>query len=130
MRVFLQPSQCSCDKCSAGCKASPCWPTPEQGARLREAQPDKTVVDATCVGPDGKRIHVIRPAANGEKAGSISSVDPFPGQCVFYVDGGCELHHTGLKPMEGRLWSHTLTRQQSVDLRLHFARLWHGAGNG
>lgn len=115
-------TNCECRACKLACEKHPCWPTPEQGERLREAHPDKVVVDtSTWLG--SKPVRIVRPAAVGEIAGQEYRMAA-SGRCVFFEGGRCALHYTDLKPLEGRLWSHELTRKQSRTLHSQIASMW------
>lgn len=49
------------------------------------------------------------------------------GRCTFFRDGLCGLHSTGLKPTEGRLSYHTITKENlkfSKSLSWNVAREW------
>jgi hypothetical protein len=68
------------------------------------------VWDKSCV-HDGIPIPVLRPIAKED------------GACVFYENGKCELHYSG-KPLEGRLYNHSMNASQSAELRVRIAQLW------
>ncbi len=121
----FKPTKCSCASCRAACQHAPCWPTPEEAARLQAAHPGKVAYERT-YWYAGRPVAVLRPAAVGERAGETSS-KPYPGRCVFYTgEGKCELHYTDLKPLEGRCTSHEMNAAQRDELRRHIGRMWNG----
>lgn len=94
-----RPVECSCRQCRSQCRV-PCLGTPDDILRLiRAGHAGKLRLTLWCVG-----------LALGELPAPIPMVQP--GQtdagCVFFRDGLCELHHSGLKPTEGKLSCHDI----------------------
>jgi hypothetical protein len=93
------------------CATRPCLPTPAEAQRL----PRTMQVDFGCV-------TVTSPAMVGREGQTVSGYDT--GRCVHFIDGLCELHAQGLKPMEGRLAHHLIPWQLP---REHVLSLWAGS---
>lgn len=97
-----QPVECRCSLCKRQCR-TPCLGTPEDILRLLKA---------------GYRERL---ALTEWAAGMLCGKVPYPipmvqarqnaDGCVFFQDGLCELHAIGLKPTEGRLSHHTITKE-------------------
>lgn len=102
-----QPSHsCNCEGCQAMCKRCPCLGTPDDIKALI----------------DNGYIHqlVLTKWSAGYQMG-IPAIDMVQLQfddngCVLFKDGLCTIHHTGLKPTEGKLASHAtykVTREKA-----------------
>lgn len=89
-------SECACERCKSMCK-TPCIGTPDDILNLIEAgYSDK--LSATLwatgmvLGTHKEPVQIIAPKMNKST-----------GLCAFNVNGLCELHDKGLKPLEGKL---------------------------
>lgn len=114
-----KPSACKCEACRNQCR-TPCLGTPEDILRLIKADyRDKLAVSFWCVGMLlGRMRHPIV---------MVQIVTTEEGWCVFYHDGLCELHNKGLKPTEGRLSHHSITKENysfSKSLAYNVAKEW------
>ena len=113
-----EPVECGCALCRQQCR-TPCLGTPEDILRLIHAgYKERLVPTLWCVGMILGRLAypVYMVQARGEKDG-----------CVFFHDGLCELHGTGMKPTEGRLSYHTITGENlefGRSLSWNVAREW------
>lgn len=104
-----KPIECKCRECKKQC-ATPCLGTPEDILRLlRAGYRDRLAPTEWCVGMMFGRIPY-----------AISMVQAIQTQdgCTFFHNGLCELHTLGLKPTEGRLSYHTITKEN-----VNFSRL-------
>lgn len=98
-----KPSACKCEACRNQCR-TPCLGTPDDILRLIKAgYRDELSVSYWLVGVVlGRMEHpivMVQPVKTGE------------GWCIFYHQGLCGLHDKGLKPTEGRLSHHSITKE-------------------
>lgn len=96
MRLKFKASECSCSVCADMCK-NPCVPTPEEAQKLIQIGHRDNLVIWTSYGD--VYTDVVRPKytnTNNERA------------CVYFdrITRKCNLHDSGLKPLEGRLARH------------------------
>lgn len=97
-----KPIQCKCQKCKAQCK-TPCLGTPDDILRLiRFGYKDKLAPTAWCVGLALGKITFPVPMVQAIQTSS---------GCIFFKDGLCELHESGLKPTEGKLSHHSIKHE-------------------
>lgn len=98
---------CSCPECTYMCKR-PCWPTvSEARALIRAGYGPRLMLDAQCH-ENGTNTWVLCPANKGHE-GRIRPWYPVTYEGCTFLDGGkCELHNTGLKPLEGRAARHDI----------------------
>ena len=115
----MKPVTCSCPKCRAMCAASTCLPTPEQARQLIRLGYAPRL--ATYSFPESE-VRFVGPAPAG-KEGARDLPDTLQGRCAFHVDGLCELHAPGLKPLEGTLAHHD---RHWLPIRMHMAAHWRG----
>lgn len=113
------PSTCRCEACRNQCR-TPCLGTPDDILRLIEAgHRDKLAVTFWCVGMVlGRLAYPIV---------MVQAITTEEGWCVFHHDGLCELHNDGLKPTEGRLSHHSITKENytfSKGLAYNVAKEW------
>lgn len=112
------PVACDCDHCRMQCM-TPCLGTPQDIWRLIEnGYEDRLRLTLWYVGVLAGRISF-----------PILMVQPHQTRqgCVFWKDGVCELHNTGLKPTEGRLSHHVITEENfcfEKSLSWNVAREW------
>lgn len=115
-----KPSVCDCKWCRDSCKNRPCWPTPEEALKIIDAGYTKYLMCDFWDDPEGD-TYIIGPAFKGCE-GRIPSWSKFTGCCALLSDDGlCKLHSKDLKPLEGRLVSHT---NSNKDVHKLIASLW------
>jgi hypothetical protein len=114
-----KPVSCKCRLCKEQCR-TPCLGTPEDILSLIEAgHGDKLYLTEWCVGIFvGKLYYSIR---------MVQALQTADG-CVFRMeDGLCLLHDSGLKPTEGKLSHHSITKENfkfSRGLAYNVAQEW------
>lgn len=114
-----KPTACKCAICKEQCR-TPCLGTPEDILRLIKAgYGNRLKLTQWCVGMlVGKIPYPIT---------MIQAQLEDNGYCTFFHDGLCELHDLGLKPTEGKLSSHILSKdnfQFSKSLSWNVAKEW------
>lgn len=120
-----KPIECKCQKCKQQCK-TPCLGTPEDILRLINAgYKERLAITHWWVGISRGKLNfpVIMIQARQEENGN----------CTFYHDGLCELHDLGLKPTEGRLSHHSITKENfkfGKSLSWNVAKEWMDMRNG
>ncbi len=109
--------ECACKNCQDMCRQSPCFPTPEEVEKLMDAGHADRLALTIWIDPIDmitrgqiQQFHLIAP-------------ERIEGHgCTFLNAAGlCELHGTGLKPLEGRLASCKLADN---GLRKFVAQKW------
>ena len=120
-----KPIECKCQKCKQQCK-TPCLGTPEDILRLIKAgYKERLAITHWWVGIARGKLDfpVIMIQARQEENG----------YCTFFHDGLCELHELGLKPTEGRLSHHSITKENfkfGKSLSWNVAKEWMDMRNG
>ena len=120
-----RPIECKCQKCKQQCK-TPCLGTPEDILRLIKAgYKERLAITHWWVGVARGKLDfpVIMIQARQEENG----------YCTFFHDGLCELHDLGLKPTEGRLSHHSITKENfkfGKSLSWNVAKEWMDMRNG
>lgn len=120
-----KPIECKCQKCKQQCK-TPCLGTPEDILRIISAgYKERLAITHWWVGIARGKLDfpVIMIQARQEENG----------YCTFYHDGLCELHDLGLKPTEGRLSHHSITKENfkfGKSLSWNVAKEWMDMRNG
>ena len=120
-----RPIECKCQKCKQQCK-TPCLGTPEDILRLIKAgYKERLAITHWWVGIARGKLDfpVIMIQARQEENG----------YCTFFHDGLCELHDLGLKPTEGRLSHHSITKENfkfGKSLSRYVAKEWMDRRNG
>lgn len=120
-----KPIECKCQKCKQQCK-TPCLGTPEDILRLIKAgYKERLAITHWWVGIARGKLDfpVIMIQARQEENG----------YCTFFHDGLCELHDLGLKPTEGRLSHHSITKENfkfGKSLSWNVAKEWMDMRNG
>lgn len=113
-----KPVECRCSQCTMQCR-TPCLGTPEDILRLLKAGYKKRLSPTLWgVGLVLGRLPYMVPMVQARQVN---------GYCTFFRDGLCELHRTGLKPTEGRLSYHTITKENlkfDSSLSWNVAREW------
>lgn len=94
----LKPSECSCKTCRGLCAMVPCMGTPQE---------IKAIIDAGKINILTRKWH-LGSVAHGMPPLDIVMVRPVAvGRGCSQFDGEhCALHHTGLKPSEGKFANH------------------------
>lgn len=110
---------CSCEQCRKMCERTPCMGTPHDILALIDAG----YIDQLC----------YTEWAAGIVLGFTKTTIPmiqikyYKGACVFYHDGKCDLHESGLKPTEGKLSHHDVTLRELLpqyNLSYQVAKEW------
>lgn len=120
-----RPIECKCQKCKQQCR-TPCLGTPEDILRLIKAgYKERLAITHWWVGIARGKLDfpVIMIQARQEENG----------YCTFFHDGLCELHDLGLKPTEGRLSHHSITKENfkfGKSLSWNVAKEWMDMRNG
>jgi len=118
LRTGRKQIECNCQKCKNQCR-TPCLGTPDDILRLIDAgYASKLILSHWMVGMMLRKIPC-----------SIPMVQIMKGDngCIFFKDGLCALHNTGLKPTEGKLSHHTITLENYIfelSLSWNVARTW------
>ncbi len=120
-----KPSACKCEMCKNQCR-TPCLGTPEDILRLIDAgYKDRLKPTMWLTGMALGKLPYPIPMVQAEVMEN--------GWCTFRRDDGlCELHDLGLKPTEGRLSHHSLTKENysfSKGLSYNVAKEWLEAKN-
>ena len=121
MKLTIKPSECDCERCSSMCQA-PCCGTPADMKALMDAGYGKRVMFDNLPGGND----MLKPALKGHE-GKIApwEVHSIKG-CTFWKKGKCELHSLGLKPTQGKLAHHSLSREQSNKIGDYLDDSWNG----
>jgi len=101
-RIGKKPISCNCEKCRQMCQRTPCLGTPQDILAIIEAG----YVDKVCYAEWAAGMvlgHITQPIEMVQIRSKGKGKD---GECVFFHEGKCELHESGLKPTEGRLSHH------------------------
>lgn len=144
--AMIPECECKCYLCREACREAPCWGTPLEIENLMSAgYGDKLMAYIITPGhyniplpsfPDAWNkgtTTVIAPAKmGGNGAGyateSTSSGITFRGRCVFLRGKGknelCEIHGTGLKPVEGRVGYHDMSYNKAIRVRELIISTW------
>lgn len=114
-----KPTVCKCQACKNQCR-TPCLGTPEDILKLIEAGYTEMLKPTYwCVGLVlGKLDYSIA---------MIQAIQTDEGWCIFHRDGLCGLHTSGLKPTEGKLSHHAITKENYVfgkGLAYNVAKEW------
>jgi hypothetical protein len=114
---------CTCDVCVAMCEEKPCHGTPEEMQRLIDAGHSDRLALYFCqnysLKPKLEYVEYLGPSPVFEQRG-----------CTFLKDKRCELHASGMKPLEGRVVWHGKTNMRrfpvprGYTLREYIASLW------
>lgn len=103
MNLKVLPSECDCEKCSNMCHA-PCCGTVEDIQNLIDhGFGDRLMLD------DWEDAEImIKPALKFSESQTAPYNTASELGCTFWIDGKCELHNIGLKPLQGKLAHHSL----------------------
>lgn len=118
----IRESECSCGECTNMCKR-PCWPTPAQAEKLITAgYASRLCLDYYEGSGIGGAVEIVGPALKGHE-GEHAPFWPIQDQgCSFWVEGLCQLHNEGLKPLEGCLGHHLI--EDAMIVHGHIPKLW------
>jgi len=119
MKLKVQISECDCERCSSMCHA-PCCGTPDDMEKLIEAgYGERLMYDDWPGGP-----FIIKPALKGyEGEGAPWGTFSMQG-CTFWKNGKCELHESGLKPIQGKLAYHGHTEIEQNEIEEFIKESW------
>jgi len=121
-RTGRKPSFCKCVKCKSQC-STPCLGTPEDIQKLVDAGFKDRLKATTWAA--GIIMELIDEPINMVQA----TYDEEKKACTFFNNGLCELHDLGLKPTEGKLSYHTITKENYTPqkaLSWNVAKEWIG----
>jgi len=124
MKLAIKVSECDCKKCSIMCHA-PCCGTPEDMQLLIEAGYGKRLMhddwpDSTC------SEEMLKPALKGHEGDKAPWDVATEAGCTFWRNGKCDLHSKGLKPCQGKLAHHSLTKDQNEEIGEYIKEAWKG----
>lgn len=100
-RKYLDSPACTCDVCVSFCRR-PGWWTVEEAARAMDAGYGTRMMLE--MGP-ANAFAVLSPAFKGAEQDFATNIHAHHG-CTFLVDKRCQLHGTGLQPLECRCSCH------------------------
>ena len=111
-----QDAECSCKMCVSLCHRAPGWFAPDEAREaIKAGLAGRLMLDYWIKVPDD--VYVLAPAAKGcekdrapnteELFGGMSFVEsmfanPKKGTCTFLRDGRCDIHASGMKPLQCR----------------------------
>jgi hypothetical protein len=98
---MFKTTECDCDKCSSMCRA-PCTGTP----KCIEAIMDAGYGDRLCLDDWPHQPTDIHPALKGYEGTKAPYATASLKGCTFWINGKCELHEKGLKPLGGKIAHH------------------------
>lgn len=104
------PSECECERCSVMCQA-PCCGTPEDINKLMKAGYANRLMFDDWPDWDGGS-DMLKPAMKGSEGSRAPWETRTEEGCTFWKDGKCELHKSGLKPIQGKLVTHDSSDEQ------------------
>jgi hypothetical protein len=117
-----QPVSCACQECEAMCRRTPCLGTPSD--ILRIINNGYGLELAATMWLSG--IYYNLPPGTMVQ---FKGASKFDGACIMLdKHNRCQLHHTGLKPTEGQLVSHTPPPDPAAPLTFLVALLWDEEG--
>lgn len=93
---------CACEVCSAYCRRPGWWTVREAATAIEHGYGARMMLE---VSPD-RRLGVLSPAFKGNEG--LYAANEFSGTgCTFWAaDGTCELHGSGVQPLECRFCHH------------------------
>lgn len=135
---MTEDNSCSCKECQNACKIKPGWFLPgeaEEAAKLK----NMTLPDFfnKYLGVDwygqlknadktDKNVFLLAPATTKMRAGNEYLFNPH-GQCVFYVNGKCDIHEA--KPYECKEYLHGTPSDLLEDRHYKVAEKWNTPEN-
>lgn len=116
-----KPTECGCTMCQQQCQ-TPCVGTPEDMFKIIEAgYSDRLVMKPWIAGA------ILLPKDHKPVLMLQSKMNPETKHCTFFQNGKCELHDLGLKPTEGKLSHHSLSKTNfnpKKAISLYVAKEW------
>ena len=108
-------TECQCQKCKEQCR-TPCLGTPDDILQLiKKGYADKLAITYWAVGMTVGKLSAPIPMVQIKRTEN---------GCIFFRDGLCELHDSGLKPTEGKLSHHTIKLENCI---FEISLVWHVA---
>jgi hypothetical protein len=107
--LFPPSEPCACDLCRAFCARPGWWSVAEAGAAVRAGLAGRMMLEMA----PGAAFGVLSPAFRGNE-GAFARQEFAPAGCGFLSDGACELHGSGLMPLECRFCHHERAGQGSA----------------
>ncbi|MCC7017785.1 MAG: hypothetical protein IT564_11350 [Rhodospirillales bacterium] len=99
------------------CSFYPCWPTPDEAIALIAAGYGHSLMIDVWEDLGRCPVRLLCPKTVKGKANIFSA-------CSFFKLQRCQLHTTGLKPLEGRLANHALPHRQRQEIHDEIAEMW------
>lgn len=125
LKTGRRPSECSCGKCQGQCAKAPCLGTPQDILALIEAGYGDKIHNT--VWASGMMMGLINFPIYMFQIEHRGLSENLNAPCIFFKDGKCALHTTGLKPTEGKLSHHTLQEENyspKKNLTWNVAKEW------
>lgn len=115
----ILPSECSCDKCSRMCHSTCCGAIEDIKKLMDAGFANRLSFDNW-----PNNIKMVGPALKGyegkESPWSTATIEG----CTFWKDGLCELHDTGLKPIQGKLSLHGMSDDENNEIAKMITDSW------
>lgn len=108
----------------------PCWGTPSEIQKIIDSGlGNRLYSDYWSRNSDHGDINMIQPALKGHESNNAPFWPRNDHGCTFWKNGLCELHDSGMKPIEGRLAHHSKdyeAEDKSLEMSVHemVARTW------
>lgn len=119
LKLKILPSECDCLKCSTMCQG-PCCGTPKEMKELiTRGFGSRLMFDDLPGGSD-----LLKPALKGYEGKKAPWQTASKEGCTFWINGKCELHSSGLKPIQGKLAHHTLTDDDDMKIGNFIKQSW------
>lgn len=120
-KLSMVESECDCEKCSNMCQA-PCSGTPEDMEKLI----DHGYADRLSYDDLEPKPYILKPSLKGYEGKKQPWLTASPDGCTFWKNGKCELHASGLKPIQGKLAHHDETEKQRLEIQDFLVKSWEG----
>ena len=101
-KKYPPSNPCSCDICLDYCKRPGWWTVQETAEDIKKGYAGRMMLE---ISPE-YNFGVLSPAFKGNESNIAWQIFADEG-CTFLVDGLCELHGTGLQPLECRFCHHS-----------------------
>lgn len=103
-KLNMFPVQCDCEKCSLMCRCPCCGSVEDFEKIIAAGYADRLMFDdlpSSCdAGP------ILKPALKGHEGKGAPWGTGSERGCTFWKEGKCELHESGLKPIQGKIAHH------------------------
>lgn len=96
---------CTCETCEKMCER-PCWLRPAEAKALIQAGYGRRLMADYWVNADGPDTWLLSCALKEYESRTAPFWPAGKLGCTFWLNGRCELHALGLKPLEGRVHDH------------------------